>query len=217
MQETPHAQRTHVAGAMVSGPRGAARLARILWMLSLMLIASSLLFDFLTPDFLLPVERPWVVFIVASCLLALASTSVGTLVASRLPGNPVGWILLCMGLFYGFRHLAEAYADYALLARPGLPLGEVAAWASTWLRLSVLIALGALLGLLFPDGRLLSARWRTVVLAAGGGAILVALGDALRFGPLPTYYYINNPFGIGWDVGERLPPTSFAEASTIVG
>ena len=176
-------------------------------------MASALLFGFLTPDFLLPVERPMTTLIVASLLLSLACSTVGALIASRRPRNPVGWIFLSMGVLYGVRRLAEAYADYTLLARPGLPLGEMAAWASTWLRLSPLIALGTILVLLFPDGRLPSARWRTVAFATGGGAILVALGDAFRLGPLPTYYYVNNPFGIGG----VFPANSFAEASTIVG
>ena len=216
MEETPYAQRGNDAGGLVLGLLGGARLARILWMLSLALVASALLLDLSTPDFLLPAERPRAVFVVAPCLLAVAGSSVGALIVSRLPRNPVGWILCGMGLLYGSRRLAETYADYALLARTGLPLGEQAAWVSTWLRFSILIALGTLLVLLFPDGRFLAPRWRIVALAAGGGAILVALGNALRAGPLPTYYYVNNPFGIGGALRE-VPTTSFAEASTIVG
>jgi len=49
------------------------------------------------------------------------------------------------------------------------------------------------------------------VWTAGGGAVLVAFGDAFRFGPLPTYYYVNNPFG------RVLPASSLTEASTILG
>jgi signal transduction histidine kinase len=213
MEKTSYARRPHDAGVLVSSPFGGIRLARVLWILSLVVVASALLFGFLTPDFLLPVERPMTTLIVASLLLSLAGSTVGALVASRRPRNPVGWIFLSMGVLYGVRRLVEAYADYALLARPGLPLGEVAAWASTWLRLSPLIALGTILVLLFPEGKLPSARWRTVAFATGGGAILVALGDAFRLGPLPTYYYVNNPFGIGG----VFPANSFAEASTIVG
>src|SRR5215217_6225105 len=213
MEKTSYARRPHDAGVLVASPFGGIRLARVLWVLSLVVVASALLFGFLTPDFLLPVERPMTALIVASCLLSLAGSSVGALMASRRPHNPVGWIFLSMGVLYGVRRLVEAYADYALLARPGLPLGEVAAWASTWLRLSPLIALGTILVLLFPDGRLPSARWRTVAFATCGGAILVALGDAFRSGPLPTYYYVDNPFGIGG----AFPADSFAEASTIVG
>lgn len=213
MQKTTYATPAQAAEVLKSGPLGGVRPARVLWVLSLMLVASVLLFELLTPGFLLPVERPMTILVVASCLLALAGSTVGTLVASRLPRNPVGWIFLGLGLLYGVRRLAEAYADYALLARPGLPLGEAAAWASTWLGLSPLIALGTLLVLLFPDGRWSSARWRAVAYATGGGAVLVALGDAFRFGPLPAYYYVNNPFGIGGVYSAD----SFAEASTIVG
>jgi signal transduction histidine kinase len=141
---------------------------------------------------------------------------VGALVVSRQPRNRVGWVFCGIGLLYGVRCLAVAYADYALLARPGLPLGELAAWASTWLRFPV-VALVALVVLLFPDGRLPSSRWSPVVWTAGGGAVLVAFGDAFRFGPLPTYYYVNNPFGLGGAFGRVHSASSLAEASTIVG
>lgn len=211
MVETSYIRRSRVAGPVASGLSGSAWPARILWVLNLALVASALLFVCLTPDFLMPVERPTTVLFVASCLLSLASSSVGALVASRLPRNPVGWIFCLMGLSYGIWCLAEAYADYALLARPGVPLGELAAWASTWLRFSPL-ALGVLLVNLYPDGRLPSPRWRLVVWAAGGGAVLLFLGDAFRSGPLLTYFYVNNPFGIGGTAGDGL-----TEASTIVG
>ena len=72
-----------------------------------------------------------------------------------------------------------------------------------------MIALGTILVLLFPDGRLPSTRWRTVAFATGGGAVLVLLGEAFRSGPLPTYYYVNNPFGIGGVFSE----SSFSESS----
>ena len=79
------------------------------------------------------------------------------------------------------------------------------------------IALGTLLALLFPDGRLPSPRWRPVVLATGCGALLIAIGDAIRVGPLPTYYYVVNPFGIGGPADRIFPAASFAEVSTIAG
>ena len=217
MEETPYARRAHVARIPRFRHVGSALLVSILLALNLALVASALLLDFLTPGFLLPVERPATTLVVAPCLLSLASSAVGSLVASRFPRNPVGWILCGIGLVYGARRLAVAYADYALLAHPRLPLGELAAWASTWTRFSVLIALGTLLALLFPDGRLPSPRWRPVVLATGCGALLIAIGDAIRVGPLPTYYYVVNPFGIGVPADGIFPAASFAEVSTIAG
>src|SRR5215212_11149651 len=101
MEKTSYARRPHDAGVLVASPFGGIRLARVLWVLSLVVVASALLFGFLTPDFLLPVERPMTTLIVASCLLSLAGSTVGALVASRRPRNPVGWIFLSMGVLYG--------------------------------------------------------------------------------------------------------------------
>jgi signal transduction histidine kinase len=216
MEETPYVRRSRVDGALASGVFGGARLARILWLLNLALIASALLFIFLTPTFLLPVERPAAVLVVASCLLSLACSSVGALVASRSPRNPVGWVFCVMGLLYSTWRLAIAYADYALLVRSGSPLGELAAWISTWTWFSI-IASGVLLVLLYPDGRLPSPHWRLAVWAAGGGAVLITLGTAFRSGPLLTYYYVSNPYGVGGVFGGTSPTGSLLEASTIIG
>lgn len=216
MEETPHVRRSRVYGALSSGVLGGARLARILWLLNLALIASAILFIFLTPSFLLPVERQAAVLVVASCLLSLACSSVGALVASRSPRNPVGWIFCAMGLLYSTWRLAIAYADYALLVRSGSPWGELAAWTSTWLWFS-LVALGVLLVFLYPDGRLPSFHWHLAVSAAGGGAILTTLGTAFRSGPLLTYYYVSNPYGVGGVDGGMFPTDSLVEASTIIG
>jgi signal transduction histidine kinase len=208
MENTVLPRRARLAGVLASGHGGGTRLVLLAWVSTLALVATALLLCYLTPRYLLPFERPGTVNLLAPCLLALANSSVGALLASRQPRNRVGWVFCGIGLLYGVRCLAEAYADYALLARPGLPLGELAAWVSTWLRFPV-VALVALVVLLFPSGRLPSSRWRPVVWTAGGGAVLVALGDALRFGPLPTYYYVNNPFGLG--------VSGLAEALTVLG
>ena len=184
-----------------------------LWTLCALLIAASFVLDLLMPDFLTPPEKPGPILSVSSGLLSLACPTVGALVASRLPKNPIGWIFCGMGLLYGVRRLATAYAYYALLARPSLPGGEYAAWLSTWLGFSGLILLGVFLVLLFPGGRLPSRRWRIVAWTATAGTAMVALGDALRFGPLPTYYYAYNPFG----VAGALPVGRFLDAMAVVG
>jgi signal transduction histidine kinase len=186
-------------------------LAWALWTLSTLLIASSLLLDFLTPGFLTTAaQRPDPVLVVASGLLSLACPTVGALLASRLPRNPIGWIFCGMGLLYGVRRFAMAYATYALLVRPSLPGGEYAAWISTWLRFSGLILLGTFLVLLFPSGRLPSQRWRIAACAATAGAAMLAAGDAFRFGPLLTYYHAYNPLGVA---GTQ----QLFEASSVIG
>ena len=119
--------------------------------------------------------------------------TVGALVASRLPRNPIGWIFCFMGL--GLGNLASAYSDYAL-ARPGsLQAGEIAAWAYYWLGLSF-FPLFAFVLLLFPTGRLPSRRWRPFAWLAGGVSVVIILLVMFIPGPLPDLPSVQNPFGI---------------------
>jgi hypothetical protein len=58
--------------------------------------------------------------------------------------------------------------------------------------------------LLFPDGRLLSDRWRPVSWLAAFALGALVLGYAFSPGPLEDYSTVLNPFGIGGAVGEVL-------------
>jgi hypothetical protein len=60
----------------------------------------------------------------------------------------------------------------------------------------------AYLFLLFPDGRLLSRRWRPLAWLAGIGPAIMAVGVALQPGPLEEFPVVHNPFGLeGLDNG----------------
>jgi hypothetical protein len=60
-------------------------------------------------------------------MTVLSSAAIGTLVASRRPGNPFGWLMLSAGLFLSVSDGAVAYSvlDYQL-HRGRLPLGRLA-------------------------------------------------------------------------------------------
>jgi len=96
--------------------------------------------------------------------LAIGFSAVGAVVVSRChPPNPMGWMFCVVGFLFAAVHFVAEYAIYALLAEPGsLPAGEAAAWIYSWL-FAPQLGLGALLVLLFPNGRLPSARWRWFV------------------------------------------------------
>jgi hypothetical protein len=125
----------------------------------------------------------------------LAYPTVGALVASRRPKNPVGWILCGVGLLLGSQGFAVAYAGYALAARPGwVPGGKIALWVSGWFDYPMLFLAAALLILLFPEGRLPDRRWRVVPWLAVGGSMLATFRLATeRDGPFYFYTPIRNP------------------------
>jgi hypothetical protein len=179
--------------------RAAAWLAWSLWALCVALIALTLLLDFLTGE-VIPAgvsgERPGLGFSVLTGVLSLAFPTVGALIASRLPTNPIGGLFCGMGLLYGAGRFTTAYADYALTENFTFPGGESVAWFSACLWFASL-TLGVFLILLFPDGWLPSRRWRLVAWAALFGAALSTLGTALMPDKLiVTHPYVDNPFGV---------------------
>ena len=120
----------------------------------------------------------------------------GVLVASRRPEHPVGWLFCAIGFLAGADLFCTQYATYALLAQPGaLPAGEAAAWVRSWFGV-VGGGLGVFLLLLFPDGRLPSARWRYLAWFNAAVIFLGALWVAFAPGPLDGLGPIRNPLGI---------------------
>jgi len=112
------------------------------------------------------VDAPGATGIVVSTLpdlVALGLLALGLLVVHRRPANPVGWIIAGTVVTAGVTDFVESYAVYALYTNPGsLPGGETMAWLSNWIFIPVLFAAPAMLFLLFPNGDLLSRRWRPV-------------------------------------------------------
>jgi signal transduction histidine kinase len=199
--------------------RTATRLAWSLWAACVMLATLALLLDFATPEVLKirPGERPGPVLAVLMGILSLAYPTVGALIASRLPTNPIGWIFCGAGLLYEVQRLSIAYADYALLTPFTLPWGEYVAWFSTWVGLAGPVLAGIFLMLLFPNGRLPSRRWRTVAWVAVFGAALTALGDAFTLGRLRTHSFVENPFRVVGVIGDTFMAYQVFSASIILG
>jgi hypothetical protein len=98
------------------------------------------------------------------------AAGVGTLLAARRPGNPLGWILLAIFLISVAPVNQYATLDYRI-HHGTLPLGGLAVVVGeAW---PVFLFLIAVLLWLFPDGRLPAGRWRrTAVIALVAGALL---------------------------------------------
>ena len=107
--------------------RTASWLAWSIFAVCVALIALALLLGFITRESFpfRPGERLDPILAVLMGVLSLAFPTLGALIASRLPTNPIGWIFCGLGLLYVAQRFTEAYADYALLEN-ALPGG------STW-------------------------------------------------------------------------------------
>ena len=187
--------------------RTASWLAWSVWLLCVALISFALLFYFLASP--TPATDTLPTLTALFRVLSLAFPTVGALVASRRPENPIGWIFCGVGLLYGVQAFASGYADYALLERTGsLPGGELMAWISGWIGVPVLPLAGALLVLLFPNGKLLSRNWQPVVWVAACGSAMLALSAALAPGPLSFQPTFDNPLGLGGAIGKLGPSES---------
>jgi hypothetical protein len=202
------------------GYRTAAWLAWSLCAVCVALIGLALLLDFFTGEVIpqgVPGERPGPAFAVLTGVLSLAYPTVGALIASRLPTNPIGWIFCGMGLLYTAGRFTGTYADYALVENFAFPGGEYVAWFSSCVWFATL-TLGVFLILLFPDGRLPSRRWRIVAWTAIFGATLSILGTALMPDYLiVTHPYVENPFGIMAVIGGGYTTYELFGASRFIG
>jgi two-component system NarL family sensor kinase len=102
---------------------------------------------------------PWLPSIAAA---AIGFGAVGGLVAAQQPHNPIGWMLLAIGVGHAVSGATIGFGTWA--ATTGRPGAGVALWLGNWAWLP-LAGLPAVL-LLFPTGRLRSRRLRPVLIAA---------------------------------------------------
>ncbi len=125
-----------------------------------------------------------------------AAALVGGLVASRRPTNPVGWFILGHALCFSLGEFSRQYAIYGFLTEPGsLPFARAAVWPAYWVWFPGLVLMFSLLPLYFPNGRLLSPRWRPAVWLAVFVALVAAGIGAFQPNDLEAPG-LPNPLGI---------------------
>jgi hypothetical protein len=102
--------------------------------------------------------------------------TIGALIVWQRPRNTIGWILCAIGIGTGITNFSGAYTAYGMvkgyLPLPGTEifnwLGNTV-WPVNWVLILVFLPL------LFPDGRLLTRRWRIVGWLAAVLALLSIL------------------------------------------
>ena len=129
-------------------------------------------------------------------LFAVMGTALGVtgvLIISKHPGHRMGWLFLLSGLLTTFDDFAQGY---------GLRGGEegwAGAAAGQWFGIWSWIPQGfcwALLFLLFPTGRLLNRRWRSVIWAGLIGMALLIPGQSLTSARDAEFSSGSNPLAV---------------------
>ena len=128
----------------------------------------------------------------------ISFSTAGAVIASRGSSKtPIGWLFCATGLLFGITTLAAQYAIYTLIAAPGsLPAGNATAWITSWLPY---LGLGffVLIFLLFPDGRLLSDRWRWFARLSALLTLVAMVLAAFSPGRIDVLLpFLHNPLGI---------------------
>ncbi len=176
-------------------PSEAAWLSWYMCALSLALAAGGLLLLVLSREARpgIPVFAQWA----EDAVIAIGFSTLGAVVAPRFPPkNPIGWLFCSLGLVAAVLLFGGEYAYYSLLAQPGsLPGGEAFSWIARWIWVPS-IGLFLFLGLLFPDGRLPTPRWRPFAWLVAAVVVLGIGAVALSPGPIGGIDSLHNPLSV---------------------
>lgn len=149
------------------------------------------------------IRLPETIAAVVFLALILNFSTMGLLIATRRPRNPIGWIMIVGGFALATTFLTGGYVDLGFylpaLARPQemLPGTQWVAWLGYWVWVPGFVPVLTFLLLLFPDGGLPSLRWRSVVWLAVAAMITVGFGMAFAPGPFAEDHpEIRNPVGL---------------------
>ncbi|MET0800143.1 MAG: histidine kinase [Actinomycetota bacterium] len=138
------------------------------------------------------------VFVVIAVLMMIGYGTIGAFIATRLPSNPIGWLMMIIGAGFALVGLTEEYLTYTVTTDPGaLPGASVAGWMTNWIFVVTIVPIPLILSL-FPTGRVVSPRWRWVVRAIVVGGALILLSGLLRPGSLESDsgVVVENPVGV---------------------
>jgi hypothetical protein len=132
----------------------------------------------------------------------------GAVIAALRPANRIGWLAAGIGLVSAVALATQQYGIIGVYQVPELPAAGWAIWVANWVWAPAYWLIPSLLLLLFPDGRLPSARWRPAAWAAWGAVAFSTLGWALD--PATDNDTIVTP------PGYQFPVPSSAEAAHVL-
>jgi hypothetical protein len=139
---------------------------------------------------------PWIALVIPAGI-------VGLLIVSQYPRHTVGWLLLLLSFsfaLYPFCTLFAVIWGY-VPAYASNPVVVFFVWMLRWMWLAAPIIPVIILPLYFPDGRLLSRRWRFAAVAVILGLFIGMLSYAIDPDPLDmgSNNWLPNPYHFGVD------------------
>ncbi|HWC29061.1 MAG TPA: hypothetical protein VG845_03165 [Dehalococcoidia bacterium] len=142
-------------------------------------------------------EESWDDLVWLFLIGTLGFSVLGCLILTQYRSHAVGWLLYAVGFLFQLSFLATEYGVYTLMTNPGaLPFGPEVAIIS-WTGGTAFFVLTSLLFLIFPDGKLLTPRWRIALVLAGIAIFTASFGEFFKPGPYPDPLEAwDNPIGI---------------------
>jgi hypothetical protein len=153
-----------------------------------------------------------------NALGALTFPIVGALIVWHRPGNRIGWLLCGASIFSGVEAFTTGYTlsetlsqagenvprSFSVSQPPASLAGEAARpvlvwlmWVRSWAWIPWLGTLITLLPLIYPNGHLVSPRWRPVAWLSAGWMMLLFAGGAFNRATIgPFQLGFANPAGI---------------------
>ena len=126
-------------------------------------------------------------------LVNLTTVIAAGLIIARRPRNPIGWMLLFIGIAGEITSDIQLYSLFAnVVHNKTLVGGRFSAWLGSWLFDPPLALLVTLVLLLFPDGRLPSPRWRLVGWLSAGSVFVGSLGAAIGAFPKSANFIVDS-------------------------
>jgi signal transduction histidine kinase len=157
--------------------RGRAQTPWVLWIVTMLLLAGTATLSAANGSL---TAEGWFVPLYLGTVLGYAT--VGALLASKNPANPIGWLMLVTSGAFVIGAFCEEFVTYAYVAdTTSVPGVTAAAWVWNWIYALMLASL-PLLGLLFPTGRVPGPRWRFLVPATIAFAAIAVVGSILSPG-----------------------------------
>ena len=193
-------------------PRRAGRSRRWPWV-----VAAAAMFVFVGANIAYPPDDADLWFQVMFSSIVGAVALVGALLTVRVEGNPIGPLLLASGAITA---TTIALGTWAFVMSPTgtVPAGilAIAAIANDFGFILAIVILLVFVPLIFPDGRLLSRRWRWIVALAVSALVAIAVASILAPGSLSANG-MDNPFAVPALEPLTAALDQYADWSSIVG